>query len=124
MPDEYIALVAAMKALTQASGTTSEPDRVLPVAEDEWDTRPEAVSYGEIQLDFEADALNGDNRKVAAAYEGSFDLYSHKRDGDGWIPLIRGALEDHCDGAWRLNFHSYERETRLFHWEWVFQIEG
>ena len=124
MHDEYIALVAAMKALTQASGTTSEPDRVLPVAEDEWDTRPEAVSYGEIQLDFEADALRGDNVKVAEAYEGSFDLYSKKRDGDGWIPLIRQALTNHCDGAWRLNFHSYERETRLFHWEWVFQIEG
>ena len=124
MPDEYTALVTAMKALTQPSGVTSEPDRVLPVAEDEWYTRPEADSYGEIQLDFEADALNGDNRKTAVAYEGSFDLYSHMRDGDGWIPLIRGALEDHCDGAWTLNTHVYERETRLFHWEWVFQIEG
>ena len=124
MPDEYTALVTAMKALTQPSGVTSEPDKVLPVAEDEWYTRPEAESYGEIQLDFEADALEGDNRKVAEAYEGSFDLYSHRRDGDGWIPLIRQALTEHCDSAWRLNFHGYERETRLFHWEWAFQIEG
>ena len=61
MPDEYVALVAAMKALTQASGTTSEPDRVLPVAEDEWNPRPTTDSYGEISLDFEADALRGDN---------------------------------------------------------------
>ena len=117
MPEEYNALVTAMKALEQ-DGVT------LQVAEDGWNTRPEAESYGEIQMDFEADALHGDNRKVAEAYEGSFDLYSHKRDGGGWIPLIRQALTDHCDGAWRLNYHGYERETRLFHWEWVFQIEG
>jgi len=121
MPDEYVALVAAMKALTKGEA----PDTVtLPVAEDEWNPRPTTDSYGEISLDFEADALHGDNVKVAEAYEGSFDLYSKKRDGDGWIPLIRRTLTEHCDGAWRLNYHGYERETRLFHWEWVFQIEG
>ena len=121
MPDEYVALVAAMKALTKGEA----PDTVtLPVAEDEWNPRPTTDSYGEISLDFEADALHGDNVKVAEAYEGSFDLYSKKRDGDGWIPLIRRTLTEHCDGAWTLNHHAYERETRLFHWEWAFQIEG
>jgi len=52
------------------------------------------------------------------------DLFSRKKDGDGWISLICGALTEHCDGAWRFNSLQYERETGLFHWEWTFQVEG
>lgn len=128
MPDEYNLLVADLKTLEQPldAGTTEEdPEMVtLPMAEDEWNTRPDTVSYGTVRLDFEADAFYGDNRKIAAAYEGSVDLFSLVRNGAGWIPLIRAALTRHCDGAWRLNHHTYERETGLFHWEWVFQVEG
>lgn len=117
MPEEYEALVADMKALTQ-DGVT------LPVAEDDWATRPDTDSYGIIALEFEADALNGDNRKVDTAWEGSVDLYSHSRRGGGWINKITETLTKHCESAWRLNHHTYERESGLFHWEWVFQIEG
>ena len=128
MPDEYNVLVADLKTLEQpldAGTTEEEPEMVtLPMAEDEWNTRPDTVSYGTVRLDFEADAFYGDNRKIAAAYEGSVDLFSLVRNGAGWIPLIRAALTRHCDGAWRLNHHTYERETGLFHWEWVFQVEG
>ena len=116
MPEEYAALVEAMKGLTQ-------DDVTLPVAENEWNTRPDMESYGTIACEFEADALNGDNAKLDAAYEGSVDLYSRKKDGAGWIPLIRRALAEHCESAWHLNSHNYERETGLFHWEWVFQVE-
>ena len=56
MPEEYEALVAAMKAITQENVT-------LPVAEYDWNTRPNADSYGTIALEFEADALEGDNIK-------------------------------------------------------------
>ena len=121
MASEYTALVTAMKALTQGE----EPNTVTrAVAEDGWNTRPDADSYGIVALEYETDALRGDNRKVATAYEGSVDLFSRKKDGDGWVPLICGALTDHCDGAWSLNSHQYERETGLFHWEWTFQVEG
>ena len=120
MPTEYTQLVAALKALTQGEA----PDtKTLLMAENEWNTRPDADSYGIVALDFEADALHGDNRKVCVAYEGSVDLFSRKKDGDGWIPLIRETLTDHCDGAWELNSFQYERETGLFHWEWSFQVE-
>ena len=121
MPDEYTALVTAMKALQQEDNQVTVQ---LPMAEDEWDTRPETVSYGTVRLDFEADALRGDDRKVATAYEGSVDLYSLVRDGAGWIPLIKDTLTEHCGGAWELNHHTYERDTGLFHWEWSFQVEG
>ena len=121
MPEEYGALVADMKALAQGV----EPDIItLPVAENEWNTRPDAESYGIIACEFEAGQLNGDNEKLDAAYEGSMDLYSHKKDGAGWIPLIKNTLKEYCDGAWSLNHHAYERETGLFHWEWIFQVEG
>lgn len=120
MPTEYENLVTAMKALTQGE----EPNTVtLPVAENEWNTRPDAESYGIIACEFEAGQLNGDNEKLDAAYEGSMDLYSRRKDGAGWIPLIKRTLAEYCESAWHLNSHSYERETGLFHWEWVFQVE-
>ena len=121
MPDGYSSMVTALKALTQGE----EPNTVtLPMAEDEWNTRPETVSYGIVLLQFEADALRGDNRKQATAFSGSVHLFSLKRDGAGWVPLITGVLTEYCDGAWSLNAHMYERSTGLFHWEWAFQVEG
>ena len=128
MPDEYTALVTELKTLEQpldAATTEEDPEMVtLPMAEDEWYPRPDTVSYGMVSLDFEADALRGDNLKVATAYEGSVDLYSLNRDGAGWVPLITATLTEYCDGAWSLNHHTYERESGLFHWEWAFQVEG
>ena len=121
MPEEYTSLVTALKAITQGE----EPNTVLlPMAEDEWNTRPDTVSYGMVRLDFEVEALNGDNLKKCAAYEGSVDLYSLKRDGAGWVPLICSTLAEYCESAWSLNYHTFERDTGLFHWEWVFQVEG
>lgn len=121
MPEEYTKLVEALKALTQGEA----PNTVtLPMAEYDWTTRPETVSYGIVQLDFEADSLSGDNIKVVTAYEGSVDLYSLQKDGAGWVQLITKTLTEHCESAWSLNAHMYERETGLFHWEWAFQVEG
>ena len=120
MPTEYTNLVTALKALSQGEGT----DKVyLPMAEDEWNTRPDTVSYGTVRLDFEADALGGDDRKVDAAYEGSVDLYTH---GNKWtlVAEVESALESVCGSSWRLNSIQYERETGLVHREFVFQIEA
>ena len=121
MPEEYTALVTALKALTQ--GESPDPVVKLPMAEDDWNTRPDTVSYGTVRLDFEVDALRGDNLKQCTSYEGSVDLYSLQRDGAGWVPLIKAALTDHCESCWSLNHHTYEQETGLFHWEWTFQVE-
>lgn len=115
MPDRYTSLVTALKALTQSNVT-------LPMAEDEWNTRPDTVSYGIVSLDFEAGQLHADGGKADTAYEGSVDLFSKARNGAGWVPLITGKLTEHCEGCWILNSHSYERDTGLFHWEWVFEV--
>ena len=123
MPENYNTLVSALKALTQETGV-SGVTVTLPMAEDEWDLRPEAESYGIVSLDFEANALDGDSMKADTAHEGSVDLFSHIRGGAGWIPLIRETLTEYCGSCWGLNHHAYERSTGLFHWEWTFQIEG
>ena len=122
MPEEYTSLVTALKALTQ--GESPDPVVKLPMAEDDWNTRPDTVSYGIVRLYFEVDALQGDNVKQCTAYEGSVDLYSLNRDGAGWVDLITATLTEHCESAWSLNYHTYERDTGLFRWEWAFQVEG
>ena len=118
--DEYAALVTELKTLSQ--GTDPDPVIALPMAEDDWDTRPDTDSYGIVSLDFEAGQMHGDDLIIATAYEGSVDLFSQARSGAGWIGLITAALTKHCGGSWELNSRTYERETGMFHWEWVFQV--
>lgn len=123
MPEEFAELMADMKALTRAA-TTSEAEETLPVAENEFQTRPNAVSYGIIHFEFEVSSLDGDNLKQERAFEGSMDLYSKEKHGDGWVPLIEEVLTRHCDSCWMLNYHEKEAGTNLFRWEWTFQVEG
>ena len=115
MYKEYQELVEDLKALSQDGN-------ILPMAEDEWYTRPDTVSYGVVSLDFEAGQLHGDGWKTDFSYEGSVDLFSLVRSGAGWVELIVATLKKHCGGSWSLNSHTYERETGLFHWEWTFEI--
>ena len=89
MCSQYEALVAALKALTQGEAPTTV---TLPMAENEWYTRPDSESYGIVALDFEAGAIRGDDQKVDTSYEGSVDLFSHAKDGAGWVPLVTGTL--------------------------------
>ena len=116
---EYTSLVAAMKALTQGE---SPNEITLPMAENAWTTRPDAESWGVIALEFEAGSLYGDNLKVATAYEGSVDLYTHDA---GWnqAAQVETVLESVCGAAWQLNLKAYEAETGLTHREYVFEIE-
>ena len=122
MFNTYSELVTAMKALTQEPLTTSEPSITLPIAEDEWKTRPNAQSWGIITNVTEAGSLNEDNKKGDRAFAGSIDLYSYQRGGAGWINLIEKTLTDYCGSSWDLNSRQYERETGLFHWEWYFEV--
>ena len=117
MPEKYAELVTAMKALEQEG-------ILLPVAEDEWYTRPDTVSYAVISLDFESGQLNGDGLKTDRAFEGSVDLFSMVKSGAGWVDEITKTLTSICGACWSLNSHTYERETGLFHWEWTFELEG
>ena len=125
MLENYTAMVTALKALQQTEGEGQGAQTVtLPMAEDEWYTRPDTVSYGIVSLDFEAGSRRGDNVKQDVSHGGSVHLFSLVRSGAGWVNLITATLTAYCGGAWSLNSHTYERETGLFHWEWAFETEG
>lgn len=111
MPDDYTTLVAALKTLD------------IPFAEDGWTSRPNVNTYGVVQLDFEADAIRGDDAKLITSYEGSVDLFSLSRDGDGMVEAVVEILEEVCGPCWSLNSHVWEQGTRLFHWEWTFEVD-
>ena len=112
MPDDYTTLVTALKTLD------------IPFAEDGWTSRPNVNTYGVVQLDFEADALQGDDTKLDISWEGSVDLFSTAKDGEGYVSEIVKILTQQLGGAWSLNSHVYEQDTRLFHWEWTFEVDG
>lgn len=110
MSAEYTALVAALKGMK------------IPVAENSWTSRPTVTTYAVVQLDFEADSMRGDGNKLVTAWSGSVDLFSTAKDGEGYVSEIVKILTQQLGGAWSLNSHVYETETRLFHWEWTFEV--
>ena len=110
MSAEYTDLVAALKGMK------------IPVAENAWTSRPTVPTYAVVQLDFEADSMRGDGNKLVTAWSGSVDLFSTAKDGEGYVSEIVKILTQQLGGAWSLNSHVYETETRLFHWEWTFEV--
>ena len=109
MPSEYEALVAALKLLT------------IPFVEYGWKARPEGA-YGVVQLDFEANTLNGDGGKADRAWEGSVDVFYPKlTDRGDIIDAVEETLTEILGNSWSLNSTQYESGTGLFHVEWVFQ---
>ena len=110
MSAEYTALVDALKGMK------------IPVAENAWTSRPTVTTYAVVQLDFEADSMRGDGNKLVTAWSGSVDLFSTAKDGEGYVSEIVKILTQQLGGAWSLNSHVYETETRLFHWEWTFEV--
>lgn len=112
MPEEYTQLVEALKGLE------------VPFAENAWVTRPNRESYGVVSLEFEAGNQGGDGLKQDTAWEGSVDLFSRDKNGEGYPEEIGSVLKEICGASWEMNHHAWERETGLFHWEWVFQIFG
>ena len=110
MPSDYEALVAALKLTS------------IPFAEYGWKTRPEG-SYGVVQLDFEAGALNGNDGKHDRSWEGSVDLFYPKlSDRSDLIDEIEETLTEILGNSWSLNSTQYEQDTGLFHVEWVFEV--
>ena len=112
MPNEYEALVAALKLTS------------VPFAEYGWRTRPEGA-YGVVQLDFEAGQLDGDGKKLDRVWEGSIDLFYPKlSDRTDLIEEVEETLEEILGNSWELNSTQYENSTGLFHVEWVFQCQN
>lgn len=88
----------------------------------EWKTRPNG-NHGTVQLDFEAEDDDGDDRKQDRAWEGSVDLYT-KGKAMMIAAAVESVLESICGSAWYLNSEQHEHKTGLVHREFVFQIEA
>ena len=109
MPSEYEALVAALKLTS------------TPVAEYGWKTRPEGAYYV-VALESEAGRFNADGGKLDRSWEGSLDLFYPKlTDRDDLIEATEEILAETFGASWYLNSTQYERDTGLFHVEWVFE---
>lgn len=111
MPQEYEELVSALR------------ETGIPFAEYGWKPTPES-DYGIISLEFEADSLDGNDRKQIRAWEGSVDVFFRDISRRALITAqVEEALKSVCDASWRAESFQHESNTGLFHKEWVFQIE-
>lgn len=111
MPSQYDALVAALK--------TTE----IPFAEYGWETRP-AGMHGIVAIDFESSFLNGDGLKQDRVWEGSVDVFfTALDDRNSIVSAVEEKLAEVCGCSWELNSTTYEHETGLFHFEWVFEVQ-
>lgn len=112
MSEQYQELVAGLHTISGC-----------PFAENGWTSRPNVTSYGVVTLEYEPDALYGDDLKQIRAFEGSVDLFSKRKDGEGFVQAVEYVLTEICEGCWRLNSFQWERNEGIFHWEWVYQVE-
>lgn len=95
----------------------------IPVAENAWTTRPDSADYAVIAYDYENNADDGENQKQERSHTGSIDLFSKNKRGNDYPAEIEEILTDCCENAWELNSFTWEEDTGLFHWEWIFEVE-
>ena len=92
----------------------------IAFAETAWSKAPK-TDYGVIAMDGAADTVWADNRMRQQALEGTVDLFTH---GPGMekAKQIQTAL-DEAGVSWQLGSVQFEEDTKLTHWEWIFQLE-
>ena len=93
---------------------------VIPLAEYEWATRPTG-DFGTFQKDFPL-YDNGDDYHQAEIIEGSVDLYTQGPKPETYT-AVEKILDDHCCGAWTINYEGVDPDTKMLHREYVFQTE-
>lgn len=84
-----------------------------------WKRNPPYIVWAE---DGSGAQLSGDNRMVAQAIQGTIDLYTDK-EGDPLVNQIQAALNTD-QIALSLNGSGYEEETKLIHYEWIFEVSN
>lgn len=70
--------------------------------------------------DSEASSVEADNIKVYQAIQGTIDYYTLE-ENDTNIEVLQNALNE-AEISFYLNSIQYEDETRLIHYEWVFEV--
>lgn len=83
-----------------------------------WAAPPQTEAWGVLSIDGGFD-LAGDDGHAEDALEGTIDLFT-RRLGSADFSAVDGCLKK-LDICYRLNSVQYERDTRLLHYEWVWQ---
>ena len=91
----------------------------IPFKEDGWDSKP-APPYGVYAIDGSAMTLWAGDQLVERAYQGTVDLFTRGRGRDSKAKVERALRLSGV--SWRFNSQQYEADTRLMHFEWVFEV--
>lgn len=83
-----------------------------------WAAPPQTDAWGVLSIDG-GFSLDGDNSHAEDALEGTIDLYTRRLDSADFTS-VDGCLKK-LDICYRLNSVQYEQDTRLLHYEWVWQ---
>lgn len=94
----------------------------IPFAQYAWDSPPES-DYGVISLDGGPSVIWADDHMTEQALEGTVDLFTRSADREQ-MERIQSILNALPGVAWRFSSLQYENDTRLLHWEWIFQLEA
>ena len=90
----------------------------IPFAHYAWATRPDG-DYG-VWGEDSSKSLWADGRMSERIAQGTVDLFAD--DDEGFSKeLVERAL-DSIGCSWYLNSIQYEDDTRLLHYEWVFEV--
>ena len=111
MPSEYETLVEELKKTE------------IPFVEYEWKNRPDST-YGVVSLDFEDGSEEGDGEKIDRTWQASVDVFlSRLSERKTEAETVERVLREVCGSGWWLNSIQYETNTRLFHYEWVCELQ-
>lgn len=92
-------------------------DTGIPFTMYMWESKPTAP-YGLLTIEGGADSTAGDDQIINQGIRGSIDLFAPD-PGTTWPTQVQDAINGHV--AWRLNSVQFEADTRLVHYEWLFE---
>ena len=93
----------------------------IPFAAYAWAAPPQTDAWGAAGIDG-GTSLAGDDVHAEDVLEGTIDLYTRQLDAADFN-AVRGCLQG-LDICYSLNSVQYEQDTRLIHYEWVWQSAG
>lgn len=90
----------------------------IPFAAYAWAAPPKADAWGVLAIDG-GSSLAGDDTHAEEVLEGTIDLFTRRLDAADFTN-VRSCLQG-LEICYRLNSVQYEQDTRLIHYEWVWQ---
>ena len=93
----------------------------IPLAEGDWNIAPQTGSYAAVALDLEGETLWGNDSQRQQAIQGTVNLFCRTPDRTDFNTMQRALKATGI--SWRLNSIQREVSRKLYHYEWVFELE-